>query len=155
MLVAQGYFTEAKTMKNVVNQILETRARLTELITAVVEDEQQSVANKAAAIIHGESSSNRKRALVERLLKSNGLVPLDAYVHVKNGALMASQIGVRTSKEPHYVAAVIGNEFRVVKFDPDEARQIGKCCHGTIHKSDAYRATVTSISRPVYCEAVT
>jgi len=136
-------------------QILEARKTLTEAINAVLDDTDQSISNKVAAIIHGESSGNRKRALIEGLMIEHGLVPLNARVHAKHGALLASQVSVNAHKNPQYVAALVDDTFRLVKFSAAAARKIGYCCHGTVHKSDAYRASVEKIGETVYEGTVT
>lgn len=58
-------------------------------------------------------------------------------------------------KNPQYVAALMGDNFRLVKFSATAARKIGYCCHGSVHKSDAYRAAVEKVSAPVYEGTVT
>jgi hypothetical protein len=136
---------------NRLNRILDARSTLVATIDSIIDDPMESVTNKVAAVIFGETSSNRKRALVEKILKSAGLVEPEACVHVKNGSFLASQITITRDNDPHYIAAITDKEdFCLVRFNPIEARQIGKPCHGTKVQSDAVRSNINEIGEYVF-----
>lgn len=139
---------------NFLNILLEAQGAVKRIINEILEDKNQSIANKVAAVMFGESSGNRKKALINKLLIDVGLISEDDCLHVKNGSFVASQISVKTMEQVHYVAAIVDGIFCLTMFDPQEAQKIGFSCHGSRQISDACRANVSSICDVVWAEMI-
>jgi hypothetical protein len=142
-------------MKTRLQTICDYQEIIKTLINESIDDSQETIANKVAAIMYGATSATQKNTLVKKLMVDAGLVAKSSHVHAKTNTLIASQVSTSTYNEEHYVATIIEGEFLLVKFDPLRSRELGTSCHGTLHHSDAYRVDVNSFGELVFAERVT